>query len=152
LGNAGYVALDTVSAIIPYLPASSAAIKGGTAVSHRVGALADTTSAGKKTAKVKKGKGGTRTKVTSNLGKEIDITPSSNHSTVSKNPGPKGTSNSSVDTLDDAGNVVTRRWYDSKGKAYRDVDMTNHGNSKTHPEYPHEHTWNWSGGKPIRSK
>ena len=33
LENVGYVALDTVSAIVPYLPASSAAIKGGKAVS-----------------------------------------------------------------------------------------------------------------------
>lgn len=48
----------------------------------------------------------------------------------------------SVDILDDQGNIITRRWYDSNGNAYRDVDMTNHGNSKTHPEYPHEHTWN----------
>ena len=49
-------------------------------------------------------------------------------------------------------NIITRRWYDSNGNAYRDVDMTNHGNSKTHPEYPHEHTWNWSDGIPKRSK
>ena len=21
--------------------------------------------------------------------------------------------------------------------------MTNHGNPKTHPEYPHEHVWKW---------
>ena len=42
----------------------------------------------------------------------------------------------SVDILDDQGNIITRRWYDSNGNAYRDVDMTNHGNSKTHPEYP----------------
>ena len=54
----------------------------------------------------------------------------------------------SVDILDDQGNISTRRWYDSNGNAYRDVDMTNHGNSKTHPEYPHEHTWNWSDGIP----
>ena len=96
--------------------------------------------------------GGTPTKVINNLGNEIDIAPSSNHSTVSKNPGPKGTPNSSVDILDDAGNVVTRRWYDSNRNAYRDVDMTNHGNPKTHPEHPHEHIWDWSGGNPKRSK
>ena len=54
-------------------------------------------------------RGGRSTKVTSNLGNEIDITPSSNHSTVPKNPGPKGTPNSSVDILDNAGNVATRR-------------------------------------------
>ena len=34
----------------------------------------------------------------------------------------------------------------------REIDMTNHGNSKTHPEYPHEHTWNWSDDIPKRSK
>ena len=73
---------------------------------------------------------GKTTKVTSNTGNEIDITPSSNHSTASKNPGPKGVPNSSVDILDNNGNVSTRRWYDSSGNAYRDVDMTNHGNPK----------------------
>ena len=97
-------------------------------------------------------RGGRSTKVTSNLGNEIDITPSSNHSTVPKNPGPKGTPSSSVDILDNAGNVATRRWYDSNGNAYRDVDMTNHGNPKTHREHPHEYTWDWSSGNPKRSK
>ena len=58
----------------------------------------------------------------------------------------------SVDILDDQGKISTRRWYDSNGNAYRDVDMTNHGNCKTHPEYPHEHTWTWSDGIPKRSK
>ena len=94
--------------------------------------------------------GGEVVKVTSNLGKEIDISPSDNHSTVSKNPGPTGLPNTSVDILDETGNVATRRWYDSKGNAYRDVDMTNHRNSKTHPEYPHEHTWDWIDGVPKR--
>ena len=97
-------------------------------------------------------KGGGATKVISNLGNEIDITPASNHCTVPKNPGPKGTPNSSVDILDDTGNIATRRWYDSEGNAYRDVDMTNHGNPKTHPEHPHEHIWDWSSGNPKRSK
>ncbi len=45
-------------------------------------------------------KGSTSTKVISNLGKEIDITPSSKHVTVSKNPGSKGTPNSSIDILE----------------------------------------------------
>lgn len=47
---------------------------------------------------------------------------------VSENPGPKGASNSSIDILDATGNVATKRWYDSIGRACRDVDMTNHGN------------------------
>ena len=97
------------------------------------------------------GKGDTSTKITSNLGKEIDITPSSNHSTVTSNPGYKGTPNSSVDILDSNGDVVTRRWYDSNGNAYRDVDMTNHGNPTTHPEWPHGHIWEYDeNGIPTR--
>ena len=45
----------------------------------------------------------------------------------------------------------TRRWYDSEGKAYRDVDMSDHGNPKEHPEVPHEHTWEYNNGKPKRN-
>ena len=63
-----------------------------------------------------------------------------------------GAPNSSVDILDNAGNITTRRWYDSKGYAYRDVNMTNHGNAKLHPEYPHEHFWDWTSGTPKRNK
>ena len=95
-------------------------------------------------------KGGKET-VTSTLGKEIDITPSFKHSSVNKNPGPYGEPNTSVDILDANGNVKTRRWYDSDGKAYRDVDMSDHGNPKEHPEVPHEHTWEYSNGKPKRN-
>ena len=42
-----------------------------------------------------------------------------------------------MDILDAEGNIKTRRWYDSEGKAYRDVDMSDHGNPKEHPEVPH---------------
>lgn len=90
--------------------------------------------------------------VRTNRGNELDITPSVNHSVATKNPGTYGIPNSSVDILDSKGNIATRRWYDSKGRAYRDVDMTNHGNAKLHPEYPHEHFGNWSNGTPKRSK
>ncbi len=94
--------------------------------------------------------GGSGVKVTSSLGNEIDITPSSNHSTVTKNPRYKGVPNSSIDFLDSNGNISTRRWYDSNGNAYRDVDMTNHGNPATHPDWPHEHIWKYGeDGKPI---
>ena len=84
-------------------------------------------------------RGGKATKITSNLGKEIDITPSTNHTTTTKNPGLKGTPNSSVDIVDSAGNIKTRRWFDFNGIQVRDVDFTNHGNAKLHPEWPHEH-------------
>ncbi|MGN0495979.1 MAG: hypothetical protein ACI4GW_07110, partial [Lachnospiraceae bacterium] len=89
--------------------------------------------------------------ITSTLGNEIDVTPSSNHTSVNKNPGPYGEANTSVDILDAEGNIKTRRWYDSDGKAYRDVDMSDHGNPKEHPEVPHEHTWEYNNGKPKRN-
>lgn len=89
--------------------------------------------------------------IISTLGNEIDITPSLKHTSVNKNPGPYGEVNTSVDILDAEGNIKTRRWYDSEGKAYRDVDMSDHGNFKEHPEVPHEHTWEYNNGKPKRN-
>ena len=80
--------------------------------------------------------------VKTNKGNEIDITPSDNHSAIKHKAPTKGAPNSSVDVLDSTtGEVNTRRYYDSNGDVYRDVDMTNHGNSKLHPEFPHEHHW-----------
>ncbi len=94
----------------------------------------------------------TKNIIKNNLGNEIDITPSKNHTTVNKNPGPfNGNPNSSIDILDSKGKITTRRFYDETGKAIRDIDMTNHGNPKNHPEYPHEHKWKYdSDGKPTR--
>lgn len=37
------------------------------------------------------------------------------------------------------GNLNSERYYDDDGKAYLDIDYTNHGNPKTHPKVPHEH-------------
>jgi len=84
-----------------------------------------------------------RTNITSNLGNTYNFTPSANHSTTKINPGYKGTRNSSIDIIDDAGDLLTHRWFDSKGRAIRDIDMTNHGNPKTHPEWPHQHIWRY---------
>ncbi|MCY61632.1 hypothetical protein DXP74_03825 [Listeria monocytogenes serotype 4c] len=90
--------------------------------------------------------------VTSSLGNEIDVTPRDNHTIVDKNPGPFGNPDSSVDILDSKGNLTTRRYYDRDGRAIRDVDMTDHGNAKKHPEYPHEHFWTYdSKGNPSRN-
>ena len=92
-----------------------------------------------------------KNKIISTLGKEIDITPSKNHFSVDKNPGYKGKPNSSIDILNKKGEVILRRWFDSDGKAYRDVDMTNHGNPAKHPEWPHEHIWEYGkNGEPFR--
>ena len=81
-----------------------------------------------------------RITITSNSGKVYDITPSANHSVISANNTPlQGTPNSSVDIVNGQGEVVTRRWFDSNGNQFRDVDLTNHGNARNHPEVPHEH-------------
>lgn len=84
--------------------------------------------------------------IKSNKGKSIDVTPSPNHTTTTSVPNPfKGEPNSSVDIMDKkTGEIKTRRFYGSDGRALRDVDYTNHGNPKTHPEWPHEHIFKWN--------
>lgn len=42
----------------------------------------------------------------------------------------EGEANSSADRVDGDGNVITRRWYDEDGGAYKDVDFTNNRNFK----------------------
>ncbi len=51
------------------------------------------------------------------------------------------------------GKVTTERYFDSKGKAYLDVDYTNHGNANQHPIVPHQHVITYDkNGKLVRSK
>lgn len=137
-GEAGGFVLDAtgVGAFIgvPINVASAGAIVyGGTVI------VGGTKNLSKDTASLFSGNEGAESKIKTNLGNEIDITPSSNHSTTSNNPGLKGAPNSSVDILDGNGNIKTRRWFGSDGIQTRDVDFTNHGNPKLHPEWPHEH-------------
>ena len=54
--------------------------------------------------------------------------------------------------VDSKNNIITERYYDFEGKADYDVDFTNHGNPKTHPDVPHKHIWDWTGTKPKRGK
>lgn len=37
------------------------------------------------------------------------------------------------------GELHSERYYDNNGKAYLDIDYTDHGNPKHHPHVPHEH-------------
>ena len=128
-------------------------VASGAIVQHATGVLASSIQnmiGGNNGEASKNGNGGKQT-IKNNLGKEIDVTPSKKHSKVSKNPRPFGEPNSSVNILNSKGEVITRRFYDKSGTAVRDVDMTNHGNPKNHPEYPHEHKWKYdSNGKPTR--
>ena len=57
-----------------------------------------------------------------------------------------------MDILDKNGNVATRRWYGSDGKAIRDVDITNHGNPGLHPEWPHEHIFEYNPDGSLKNR
>lgn len=63
-----------------------------------------------------------------------------------------GKPNTSIDILADNGTIKTRREFDNNGRVLRDVDYTDHGNSKRHPDVPHEHIWSWSTGTPKRGR
>ena len=46
---------------------------------------------------------------------------------------------------------MNNSYYDAKGNAYLDIDYSNHGNAKLHPNVPHEHRIHFdSDGKMIR--
>lgn len=48
------------------------------------------------------------------------------------------------------GKMVSERYYNSKGNAYLDIDYTDHGNPKMHPDVPHEHRIHRKNGAIIR--
>lgn len=50
------------------------------------------------------------------------------------------------------GKLEQERYYDSDGKAYLDIDYSDHGNAKTHPTVPHQHHITWKNGKALRGK
>ena len=58
-----------------------------------------------------------------------------------------GKPNSVTQKFDDKGNLEKERYYDSNGYALIDIDYTNHGNAKLHPQVPHKHRWDWSDPK-----
>lgn len=63
-----------------------------------------------------------------------------------------GKPNSSADLPYPDGTVKQRRYYDRSGRPIKDVDFTDHGSPKSHPEVPHQHTWGWEKGKWKRPK
>jgi RHS repeat-associated protein len=52
------------------------------------------------------------------------------------------------------GKYTQGREFDEKGNPVKDIDHTDHGRPDTHPDNPHQHTWEPSktGGTPQRSK
>jgi hypothetical protein len=96
------------------------------------------------------------TKLIKGAGKGIveGYKPALKHSTTTESKIPtRSEPNSSIDRVDGNGNVVSRRYFDENGLAKKDVDFTDHGYPKDHPEVPHEHDWDWNNSdKPSRSK
>ena len=62
-----------------------------------------------------------------------------------------GNKNSVVKSYKD-NRLVRERYYDEDGRAYLDIDYTNHGNPKTHPIVPHQHKISWENDEPRRGK
>jgi len=51
---------------------------------------------------------------------------------------------------DKKGNKSSERYYGTDGKAYLDIDYTDHGNKTSHPVVPHQHNISWEDGKMKR--
>lgn len=43
-----------------------------------------------------------------------------------------------------SGKLEQERYYDEAGRASEDIDYSDHGNPKRHPQVPHKHKWDWS--------
>ncbi len=50
------------------------------------------------------------------------------------------------------GKLSTERYFGDDGKPYLDIDYSNHGNAKMHPNVPHEHIITYKDGKMNRKK
>lgn len=74
------------------------------------------------------------TAASSNVGKVISIVTLSNAHSV-----PTTASSNSVMKNYKDGKLNSERYYGEDGKAYLDIDYSNHGNPLTHPYVPHEH-------------
>ena len=72
-------------------------------------------------------------------------------STVSSHSVPEtSTPNSVKIKIDKNGQKKSERYYNKDGKAYLDIDYTDHGNMKSHPIVPHQHKITWNNGKMKR--
>ncbi len=50
-------------------------------------------------------------------------------------------------------NGLLKRFFGPDGRAKLDIDLSNHGNSKEHPDVPHKHRWRWDkDGKSHRDE
>lgn len=91
------------------------------------------------------GQGITRTGYRMYNGEAYRIDPKDVHSIPTKN-----SPNTVIQKFDKNGNLTKERYFSGDGKAYVDIDYTNHGNAKRHPKVPHIHKWNWNDKKNPR--
>ncbi len=66
---------------------------------------------------------------------------STGNPTTSNHSLPKQSKPNSKQVLYKNGKKIQEREYDEFGNAKRDIDYTNHGNPKEHPNVPHVHRW-----------
>ena len=64
----------------------------------------------------------------------------------------KGVPDSISDMVDENGKVLQRRKYGEDGRAKVDYDTADHGETWKHPTGAHKHTFDYSTGKPKRSR
>ena len=60
-----------------------------------------------------------------------------------------GDPGSCIEKINKEGTVIQRRYYDEQGRAYIDIDLTDHGQPEYHPweregKKIHKHVWDWT--------
>lgn len=63
-----------------------------------------------------------------------------------------GERNSVHTKINSNGTVLSERYYNNDGKAYLDIDYSDHGNPKMHPIVPHQQKIVFNNEKPVRAK
>ncbi|MBR5419415.1 hypothetical protein IK110_04190 [Candidatus Saccharibacteria bacterium] len=69
------------------------------------------------------------------------------HSTPMKGATPNSVTQNYVN-----GKLESERYYNERGEAYLDIDYSDHGNSKLHPNVPHQHEIKFKNGRPVRGE
>lgn len=145
LSSAGILAVSATSGQSIYGTPSGLKVAFGITAAVAIGALSDVVS--------------TYNKIDNFFRSETEETsedglfdPLDNHTVINGKLPTTGDANSSMDYVDDAGDLIRRRFFDENGNVIKDVDFTDHGNPKLHPDVPHEHYWEWNDGIPKRLK
>ena len=80
--------------------------------------------------------------------RDVKVVTSVSHTTIHSLPNTSDPNSVSIKYRD--GKAVSERYYDKEGKAYLDIDYSDHGNKTAHPVVPHQHKIEWKNGKMHR--